>query len=351
MKQPNGTGSIVKLGGKRRKPYAVVKTIGWVQNFDDNGMPVGKPKQKRQYIGYYETRKEAMKALVAINDEIPDTAVDTPKTAAFQPYTPTFSQLWTTVRALKSNEIEKASLMHYDLCYERAEAIHEKRIDAITYLDLQKLMNAYAKQGKTKGMLSIYKTFFTMMFNEAIKMNYVQANPASLLVIKPTKESEEKIALTPEQIKTIYRSDTKSRDLVMILIYTGLRISELLNINEVHEDYIIAGVKSKAGKHRIIPIHPQIKDELRRFLKCKKLTYNSYRRQLVEDCAVYGVDFSFHECRHTFVTLANEYGADMTTLKKIVGHSTKDVTESVYLHTRISTLKREIEKIPMVSDL
>lgn len=351
MKQANGTGSIYKLSGRRRKPYTVVKTIGWIQDFNDDGTPKGKPRQKRQYIGYYASRKEALKALAALDDETPKPLVDTPKTAAFQPYTPTFEQLWKTVRNLKANEIEKASLMHYDLCFERAEAIHKKRIDEITYLDMQKLMNAYAKQGKTKGMLSIYKTFFTMMFNEAIKMNYVQANPASLLVLKPTKESEVKIALTPEQIKRIYATEAKSRDLVMILIYTGLRISELLNINEVHEDYIIAGVKSKAGKRRIIPIHPQIKGELQRFLKCRKLTYNTYRRRLVEDCAVYGVDFSFHECRHTFVTLANEYGADMTTLKKIVGHKTKDVTEAVYLHTRIETLKREIMKIPMVADL
>ena len=168
---------------------------------------------------------------------------------------------------------------------------------------------------------------------------------------KPTKESEEKIALTPEQIKTIYATDTKSRDLVMILIYTGMRISELLGINEVHDDYIIAGVKTKAGKHRIIPIHPQIKDALKRFLKRKPLQYNAYRKRLKKDCKVYGIEFTFHECRHTFVTLANEYGADMTTLKKLIGHSTKDVTESVYLHTRISTLKSEIEKIPMVKDL
>ena len=351
MKQANGTGSIYKLSGKRRKPYAVVKTIGWIQNFDDDGMPSGRPKQRRQYIGYYASRKEALKALAALDDETPKPVVDTPNTAAFQPYTPTFSQLWRTVRKLKAAEIERASLMHYDLCYERCEAIHEKRIDDITYLDMQKLMNAYAKKGKTKGMLSIYKTFFTMMFNEAIKMNYVQANPASLLVLKPTKESEEKIALTPEQIKTIYASDTKSKDLVMILIYTGMRISELLNINEVHDDYIIAGVKTKAGKHRIIPIHPQIKDSLNRFLKRKPLQYNAYRKRLQKDCKVYGLEFTFHECRHTFVTLANEYGADMTTLKKLIGHSTKDVTESVYLHTRISTLQREIMKIPMVADL
>lgn len=351
MKQPNGTGSIVKLGGKRRKPYAVVKTIGWVQNFDDNGMPIGKPKQKRQYIGYYASRKEALRALVNMNDEIPAPVVDTPKTAPFQHYAPTFEQLWKTVRALKMNEIEKPSLMHYDLCYERCEVIHKKRIDEVTYLDLQKLMNAYAKEGKTKGMLSMYKTFFSVMFSEAIKMNYVQVNPASLLVLKPTKESKEKIALTPEQIKTISATSAKSRDLVMILIYTGMRISELLNINEVHDDYIIAGVKTKAGKHRIIPIHPQIKDELQRFLKSKKHQYNSYRKKLIADYELYGIEFTFHECRHTFVTLANEYGADMTTLKKIVGHKTKDVTEAVYLHTRVETLKREIMKIPMVADL
>ena len=351
MKQPNGTGSIIKLGGKRRKPYAVVKTIGWVQNFDDNGLPAGRPRQKRQYVGYYASRKEALKALAALNDETPTPNVDTPKTAAFQPYTPTFEQLWKTVRNLKANEIEKTSLMHYDLSYARSEPIHDKRIDDITYLDLQKLMNAYAKTGKTKGMLSLYKTFFTMMFNEAIKMNYVQANPASLLVLKATKESEEKIALTPAQIKAIHASKAKSRDLVMILIYTGLRISELLDINEIHDDYIIAGVKTKAGKHRIIPVHPQIKEELQRFLKQKKVNYNTYRRRLIDDLPVYGVEFTFHECRHTFVTLANEYGADMTTLKKIVGHKTKDVTEAVYLHTRIETLKREIMKIPMVADL
>jgi hypothetical protein len=57
-KLPNGYGSIVKLSGKRSKPFRAVKTDKWV--FD----PVTRrSKQIRFTIGYYTTREEAMIAL------------------------------------------------------------------------------------------------------------------------------------------------------------------------------------------------------------------------------------------------------------------------------------------------
>ena len=49
MRNPNGYGSIIKLSGKRRKPFAVRVTIGW----NNNG------KQIYKYIGYYKTKQEA----------------------------------------------------------------------------------------------------------------------------------------------------------------------------------------------------------------------------------------------------------------------------------------------------
>ena len=52
MKQPNGYGGISKLKGRRRKPYAVRVTTGWT----DEG------KQIKKYLGYYATKKEAIKA-------------------------------------------------------------------------------------------------------------------------------------------------------------------------------------------------------------------------------------------------------------------------------------------------
>ena len=53
MRRGNGEGSIFKLSGKRRKPYAVRVTIGWT----DDG------KQKYKYLGYYTNKTDAKKTL------------------------------------------------------------------------------------------------------------------------------------------------------------------------------------------------------------------------------------------------------------------------------------------------
>ena len=52
MRRGNGDGSIFKLSGKRRRPYAVRITVGW----SDDG------KQKYKYIGYYANKTEAKKS-------------------------------------------------------------------------------------------------------------------------------------------------------------------------------------------------------------------------------------------------------------------------------------------------
>ena len=58
MRLPNGYGSIYKLSGKRRRPYAVIVTANWT----DEGKPI------RKYLGYYEKRQEALTALAEFND-------------------------------------------------------------------------------------------------------------------------------------------------------------------------------------------------------------------------------------------------------------------------------------------
>ena len=53
MRRANGTGTVVKLTGNRRKPYACRKIIGW----KEDGRPIIK------YISYHKTKREAEKAL------------------------------------------------------------------------------------------------------------------------------------------------------------------------------------------------------------------------------------------------------------------------------------------------
>ena len=54
MRNPNGYGSVYKLSGKRRKPWTARITVGFKS---ENGYPI------YNFIGYYATRAEAMRAL------------------------------------------------------------------------------------------------------------------------------------------------------------------------------------------------------------------------------------------------------------------------------------------------
>lgn len=62
MRLPNGYGSVVKMSGKRRKPYMVRKTIGW--HLDETK---GRQIQDFQIIGYAETRAEGLRMLAEYN--------------------------------------------------------------------------------------------------------------------------------------------------------------------------------------------------------------------------------------------------------------------------------------------
>ena len=61
MRKPNGYGSVVKLSGKRRKPYAFRITDGW----ELNKKGIMSPKYK--YLEYFETVREASEYQAAFN--------------------------------------------------------------------------------------------------------------------------------------------------------------------------------------------------------------------------------------------------------------------------------------------
>lgn len=348
MKNCNGTGCVIKLPGKRRKPYAAVITSGWIQIFDDNGLPQGNPKQQRQYIGYYTSRKEAQKALYNYNDQIPEETRITPKTASKQPFVPTFAQLFREVKAIRGTQWSGSTERNYKQCFKRCEKLHDKRVDTITYADLQKEMNAFMAEGKTAGNLRLYKVFFSLCFGEAEKLGYIASSPAKYVTYKATAEKQVKHVIPDAVLLNVLRSQCFTKEAVLILCYTGMRINELLDLKEenVHDGYLIAGSKTECGKNRSIPIHPFIAPMIKTWFDKPRKAYNTYSLRLKEDCEEYGMQFTFHECRHTFITNANKYGIDLYCLKRIVGHATTDVTEGVYTHIQMDTLQREINKIP-----
>ena len=109
----------------------------------------------------------------------------------------------------------------------------------------------------------------------------------------------------------------------------------------IEEDLMRGGSKTEAGRDRIVPIHPKIKD----FVQEYRITYFTYRKHFNKLMEELGMDHTPHECRHTFVTMAKEKEINDNIIKLLVGHQSGDVTEGIYTHRTIDSLRKAIAKI------
>ena len=153
-------------------------------------------------------------------------------------------------------------------------------------------------------------------------------------------------------------------DSIIVMLYTGIRIGELLAIKpeDVHIDerwIRVKGTKTKAAD-RIVPIHKKIVPVLeKRLAACKgetlfcgndgkQLIYSRWNTMFFELFAEeFKLDHTAHECRHTFVTVAAASSMNKLLVKKIIGHSSSDITEDVYTHAYIEDLVTEIDKFDL----
>jgi integrase/recombinase XerD len=159
--------------------------------------------------------------------------------------------------------------------------------------------------------------------------------------------------------------------LILILLYCGLRRSEMLQLEWRHisEDSWLRfkGAKRRGGggKERAVPLHPVVLKALERWRKeCEepRWLFPSPRRpgmpiserhihtivNNVGDLA--GVHLHPHLCRHTFATRLMEMGADLRTIQEALGHSDPKTT-SRYLKVRPPTLKEPMMKMNYIEQV
>lgn len=139
-----------------------------------------------------------------------------------------------------------------------------------------------------------------------------------------------------------------------------------MEVAKMHFDsgYMIGGMKTEAGKDRIIPIHPRIRKYVKKYLdEAIKLgskyvfnvlnrsdyflSYFAYQNMFyrIRDELGLNPDHRPHDGRKHFITKAKEYNVDEYAIKYVVGHKIDDLTERVYTSRKIDWLKSEIEKI------
>ena len=335
MRNENGFGSIVcldKSGKKRRKPWAVRITTGW-----ENG------KQVRKYLGYYRTQAEALIALA----EYHKSGVDIDLTNV------TLKDLfdkWLEDQE-KRNITVSAKRSQY-MAYNHLGKLADMPINKIKAVHLQKWMDGIDLKPSTKTKL---KSTMNMVFEYATQNDIVTKNYAKFIKIEEKIEKTGSV-FTEEEIKTLWKhSDEPIARMLLILIYTGMRIGEMLNMNRDNinfdECYMVGGSKTEAGRDRVIPIHQEILPLVKSQLGDNKWLVQSTRgnavnySNLVTQFNTYmsglGMNHKFHDARKTAISLMHSAGIPMETIKIIVGHAGSDVTEKVYLFKN----KNELVKV------
>ena len=324
MRNENGFGSIIcldKTGKKRRKPWAVRITTGW-----EDG------KQVRKYLGYYTTQAEALIALAEYHKT--GVNLDVAKLTLGEVY-----DQWIKRKELT---ISTSALSTHKMAYDRFGNLINMPMKDIKKAHLQRWLDGITLKPASKGKI---RSTMHQLFEYAVAYDIVQKNYAKDLEITEKIEKTGSI-FTEEEIKILWENvDDQMAQYVLILIYTGLRIGELLSMRGdtiyLDKGYMVGGSKTEAGKDRVIPLHQKIIPLVERNLENNYLvyskrsgafTYNGIRSRFEKLMDKLGMNHKIHDTRKTAVSIMHSAGIPMETVRMIVGHSAKGVTESVYLY-------------------
>ena len=191
----------------------------------------------------------------------------------------------------------------------------------------------------------------------------VYSGPNPLRKIKFYKESRVKEMISEKQLSQILQAakeiskDPKSHlqkafyDISLLAVNTGMRKSEILNLEwkNLNSDEII--IKRKGGKVRSVPLNPTALKIITKQPKKDRFIFDIPNRaqpsllvrtinQVKKKTGI--KQFHFHLLRHYFTTSLVEKGADFITISKILGHS-KLTTSFVYSHTNKERKRRAVD--------
>ena len=156
--------------------------------------------------------------------------------------------------------------------------------------------------------------------------------------------------------------DVRDRTVIMTFYETGIRLSELIGLDDSMVDFSNRQLKvtGKRNKQRVIPFGEELLATFRDYMKCRDKEVNrqsealfvsakgrrmtssqvreAVRKNLSKVCTL--KKRTPHVLRHTFATAMLNNKAGIESVKKLLGHESLSTTE-IYTHTTFEQLKRE----------
>ena len=218
----------------------------------------------------------------------------------------------------------------------------------------------YSKTSINRKIASL-KSYFNFLVN----IDIIESSPlkghknlkSSSKIVIPFSEDE-----IMQVFENFNNSKISDRDKLIIEIFysTGLRREELINI-KIQDIFLKEGlikILGKRSKERLIPILPSLSKNLKNFIsinnnskylfetkKLKKISVSTVYRLINKYFRLVSskVKVSPHVLRHTFATHMLNNGADINTIKEILGHSSLSSTQ-IYTKIKLPKIVNDYNK-------
>ncbi|WP_251861079.1 site-specific integrase [Clostridium sp. Marseille-Q2269] len=343
-------------------------------------------KRKQKEKGGFKTKKEAQQALTKVLNEFNSTG------KIFEEKKITFDEIYNNFMENEAPITRKFStIKRYSSLYDNhlKDTFGFKYINSITVNELQNFIALKAKKLSNEYVKSIYN-FLSLLFKYAERMEYIQNNIIHKIVPPKVVKSDDIRIYTHEELKLINErlSTTNLQPAFQLGINLGLRAGEcyalrwgdfdfnknIVTINKqlqyYNKKWCFTSLKTK-NSYRKIMFSNKFKDYLLSLIQKQKLSIDFYKDTYKKNIIIdtnhdnkviyvtdfvnvkpngemlntyshkiisritkqdYGIDFKFHNLRHTHATFLLEKGVNPKYIQQRLGHSKLDFTLRLYTH-------------------
>jgi integrase len=225
------------------------------------------------------------------------------------------------------------------------------------------------EKSRAIGSVNRELRLLSRIFKLAVDSSELAENPCRKVSILRGEQGRTRYLLPEEEERLMAVLDGQRsplKDMVVLVINTGLRVSEVLNLKPEHVDFhrdVLYIKGTKTDEDRDVPLN-NVSRELLATLVSKakrqndeylltnpktKTKYTSVKTAWLKACKRAQItDLRFHDLRHTFGTRAADAGVSLNAIRDVMGHKSIAMTER-YAHATNEGKRRAVEAIQLGS--
>ena len=259
-------------------------------------------------------------------------------------------------------DANRSTVKNYNTAYNHCKTLYNMRMSDIRLYHMQKVIDDCPNGYQSASRIKI---LFNKVFEWCVQREYIRKNYAENLTVPKVEQKSQRRAFKREHIDLLWSiaNTNPNVPIVLILLYCGVRINELLNLKkeDVNLDeqwFRVRASKTNAGI-RIVPIADKVLPFWQALMErsrgssavCtkdgEKMTYDNFRKNYWHPLMdKLNMDYIPHETRHTCNSLLIMSNCNPTIRKKIMGHKSQmDIGEAVYGHIYTDELLKAINQI------